>query len=99
MQIANVDLCRDQGIALPRRFGFSSLVLHELLIGLDSLVILSVGLVTYLAPVGAQGGDPGYYAAAISFVIVFGIATPLDESCWIVSGPCGHFLSVRSGLI
>ncbi len=74
MQIANVDLSCDQSVALPRKFGFSSLVLHELLLALDSLVILSAGSATYLALVAPQGGDLGYYGAAICFVWLVSIS-------------------------
>src|SRR5262249_37156570 len=50
-----------------RTFSISSQVVPGLVVALDSLVILSVALTTYLAIVG-DFGDADYYGAAIGFV-------------------------------
>jgi Undecaprenyl-phosphate glucose phosphotransferase len=55
----NVDLAR-------KRFSISSRVIPQLLIALDSLVILSTALVSYITLV--TFGEPSYYAVAIAFV-------------------------------
>ena len=56
---------RKSGVA-ERQFSISSQVLRGLLIALDSLVILSTGLICFSAIV--YFGEPSYYAAAIAFV-------------------------------
>src|SRR3974390_2169156 len=50
-----------------KRFLISSNVVPGLLIALDSVVILSAALISYLVIVG-YFGDTSYYAAAIAFV-------------------------------
>src|SRR5437763_4512686 len=55
--------------SVPRRkFSISSHVIPGLMVALDSFVILSVALITYLAIVADRAEDPSYYAAAIGFV-------------------------------
>src|SRR5262245_5957154 len=49
-----------------KRFSISSRVIPQLMIALDSLVILSSALISYIAIV--YFGEPDYYAAAIAFV-------------------------------
>lgn len=56
---------RKSGIA-ERQFSISSQVLRGLMIAVDSLVILSTGLICFGAIV--YFGEPSYYAAAIAFV-------------------------------
>src|SRR5262245_31475985 len=51
-----------------RRFSISSQVIPGLITGLDSLVILSSALITYLLVVADYVEDPSYYAAAGAFV-------------------------------
>ncbi len=53
-QIDQID-CKS-ATAVPRRLSFSSQVLREFLIVLDSITILSVALVTYYVVVGNQTG-------------------------------------------
>src|SRR5262245_18395239 len=54
--------------SVPQRtFSISSQVVPGLMVALDSLVILSVALITYSAIVGVSG-DADYYGAAIGFV-------------------------------
>jgi Undecaprenyl-phosphate glucose phosphotransferase len=55
--------------SLPRRtFSISSHVIPGLVVALDSLVILSAALVTYLVLVSDVVTDPSYYSAAVAFV-------------------------------
>jgi Undecaprenyl-phosphate glucose phosphotransferase len=49
-----------------KRFSISSRVIPGLMVTLDSLVILSAGLISYVAIV--YFGDPEYYTAAVAFV-------------------------------
>jgi putative colanic acid biosysnthesis UDP-glucose lipid carrier transferase len=49
-----------------KRFSLSSRVIPGLVVTLDSVVILSAGLISYVAVV--YFGDPEYYAAAVAFV-------------------------------
>ena len=49
-----------------KRFSISSRVIPGLMVTLDSLVILSAGLISYVATISF--GDPEYYAAAVAFV-------------------------------
>src|SRR5262245_8658272 len=51
-----------------RRLSFSSQVLPGILVGLDSLAVLSTAALSFLIIVGSQGYDAEYYAAAICFV-------------------------------
>src|SRR5262249_28565611 len=54
--------------ALPlRRFSISSHVIPGVMVGLDSLVILSTALISYYTIVGGYLEDNGYYGAAIAF--------------------------------
>src|SRR5262245_45575967 len=54
--------------ALPRRqFSISSHVVPGVMVALDSVVILSVALISYVVIVGDQLEEPGYYGAAIAF--------------------------------
>jgi Undecaprenyl-phosphate glucose phosphotransferase len=54
---------------MPKRtFSISSNVIPGLMAALDSFVILSVALITYLVIVADRAEDPSYYAAAIGFV-------------------------------
>jgi Undecaprenyl-phosphate glucose phosphotransferase len=53
--------------APQRTFSISSQVVPGLMVALDSLVILSVALITYSAIIG-DFGDTDYYGAAIGFV-------------------------------
>src|SRR5262245_29386883 len=54
--------------SVPQRtFSISSQVIPGLMVALDSLVILSVALITYSTIVG-DFGDSNYYSAAIGFV-------------------------------
>ena len=60
---------RDARGNLPRRtFSISSHVIPGLLLTLDSLVILSTSLITYLVLVSGSAADPSYYGAAVGFV-------------------------------
>jgi Undecaprenyl-phosphate glucose phosphotransferase len=74
MQVDEVDHVCDRSLAAPRGLTFSSQVLQELVIGIDSIVILAAGLVTYLVLVGSEAQDPAYYGAAISFVWLVSIS-------------------------
>jgi Undecaprenyl-phosphate glucose phosphotransferase len=74
MHIDNVERAYDRSLALPRRLSFSSQVLQELIIGIDSIVILAVALASYVTVVGNSAEDPAYYAAAISFVWLVSVA-------------------------
>jgi Undecaprenyl-phosphate glucose phosphotransferase len=51
-----------------RRFSISSHVIPGLVTGLDSLVILSSALISYLLIVADYVEDPSFYAAAVAFV-------------------------------
>lgn len=53
--------------ALKRKFSISSRVIPQLIAILDTIVILSSGLISYLVIVGYLD-DPSYYAAAVAFV-------------------------------
>ena len=68
-----------EGGRLPskRKLSFSSQVLPGIIAGLDSLVILSAAIISFVTLVGSQV-DVGYYAAAICFV-------------WVVVGLLMHF--------
>ena len=78
MQIDNVGQAYDSGfVPPPRRLSFSSQVLQELIVGIDSFVILSAALISYAAIVGHEAADPTYYGAAICFVWLVSIS--LDE--------------------
>jgi Undecaprenyl-phosphate glucose phosphotransferase len=74
MHVDNVDQAYEREFVLPRRVSFSSQILQELIIGVDSIVILAVALVTYFAFVGNEAQDPAYYVAAIAFVWLVSIA-------------------------
>lgn len=78
-QIDQID-CKS-ATAVPRRLSFSSQVLREFLIVLDSITILSVALVTYYVVVGNQTDERAYYGAAIAFV-------------WLVSVSLMNFASL-----
>src|SRR5262249_55051899 len=49
-----------------KRFSISSRVIPGLIIALDSLVVLSTALISYLAIINLA--EPSYYAAAVAFV-------------------------------
>src|SRR5262245_15366251 len=51
-----------------RRLSFSSQVLPGIVVGLDSLAVLSTAAISFVTIVGSQGYDAEYYAAAICFV-------------------------------
>src|SRR5262249_47959602 len=56
------------GAALPRRqFSISSRVIPELMVALDSVVILSVAAISYFMLVGDYVEDASYYGAAVAF--------------------------------
>ncbi len=74
MQVENVGQAYDHGFLPPRGLSFSSQVLQELIVGIDSIVILSMALVTYVSGVGGHVADPAYYVAAICFVWLVSIA-------------------------
>src|SRR5262249_17879559 len=57
---------KDAQLPKKKRFSISSRVIPGLMIALDSLVILSSALISYIAIVSF--GDPDYYAAAVAFV-------------------------------
>jgi Undecaprenyl-phosphate glucose phosphotransferase len=59
---------RVQSCVLKRRFSISSHVIPGLMTGLDSFVILSSALISYLIIVANHVEDPSYYAAAVGFV-------------------------------
>jgi Undecaprenyl-phosphate glucose phosphotransferase len=59
---------RSPSAVSKRRFSISSHVIPGLMTGLDSFVILSSALITYLLIVADYVEDPGYYAAAVAFV-------------------------------
>jgi hypothetical protein len=64
------DICSQASQPLQssrKRFLISSTVVPGLLIALDSVVILSAALISYLVVVG-YFGDTSYYAVAIAFV-------------------------------
>ena len=56
---------RKSGVA-EKKFSISSRVIRGLMIAVDSLVILSAGLISF--GVIVYFGEPSYYAAAIAFV-------------------------------
>ena len=74
MHIDNVGQAYERSLLAPRRLSFSSQVVQELIIGIDSIVILSMALLTYVTCVGPAAQDPAYYAAAICFVWLVSIA-------------------------
>jgi Undecaprenyl-phosphate glucose phosphotransferase len=51
-----------------RKLTFSSRILREVVIGLDTCAILLTALITFVAFVGGRVEEPGYYGAAIAFV-------------------------------
>src|SRR3982751_4220048 len=51
-----------------KKFSISSHVVPGLVAVLDSVVILLVALISYVAIVGTHASNPSYYAAAICFV-------------------------------
>jgi Undecaprenyl-phosphate glucose phosphotransferase len=61
------------GIVPKRVLSFSSRVLPGLIVGLDSVVVLSVALVSFFDLVGTQFIEVGHYAAAICFVWIVAI--------------------------
>ena len=64
-QVRSNSRSRKSGVA-EKRFSISSQVIRGLMIAVDSLVILSTGLICFGAVV--YFGEPSYYAAAIAFV-------------------------------
>jgi Undecaprenyl-phosphate glucose phosphotransferase len=74
MQIDNAGQVYEAALAPSRRLSFSSQVLQELIVGIDTIVILSTALVTYFACVGDEAADPAYYGAAICFVWLVSIS-------------------------
>jgi Undecaprenyl-phosphate glucose phosphotransferase len=61
------------GILPKRVLSFSSRVLPGLIVGLDSVVVLAVALVSFFGLVGTQFIEVGHYAAAICFVWIVAI--------------------------
>jgi Undecaprenyl-phosphate glucose phosphotransferase len=57
--------------SVKKRFSISSNVLRGLIIAIDSIIILSTGLLSFSLIV--YFGEPGYYAAAIAFVWLISI--------------------------
>jgi putative colanic acid biosynthesis UDP-glucose lipid carrier transferase len=67
MQFERIDLSLEREHTLPK-LSFSSRVLPELLVALDTAVILGVAFLTYEALIGDQGGELANYVAAVGFV-------------------------------
>ena len=67
MQFERFDLSLEREHSLPK-LSFSSRVLPELVVALDTAVVLGVALISFEAILGGQIDEPANYAAAVGFV-------------------------------
>ena len=67
MQFERFDLSLEREHSLPK-LSFSSRVLPELVVALDTAVVLGVAFISFEALLGGQVDEPANYAAAVGFV-------------------------------
>jgi len=63
-----------RGAVVARRLPFSSLVLREIMMAVDSLVLLSVAYISFYLVVGSHTGASTYYLSAVAFVWLVSIS-------------------------